>query len=92
MFSATDSGCGGVGTLFGRKGEIHSMGFPDVYPGNLHCSWNITAPEGFLVKLHVTDMSVTGEAGQCGEDKFVVSDSLQALGKLQPVHPTWIPC
>ncbi|XP_042171195.1 LOW QUALITY PROTEIN: ovochymase-2-like [Oncorhynchus tshawytscha] len=76
----TDSGCGGVGTLFGRKGEIHSMGFPDAYPGNLHCSWNITAPEGFLVKLHVTDMSVTGEAGQCGEDKLVVSDSLQALG------------
>ncbi|XP_038837825.1 ovochymase-2-like [Salvelinus namaycush] len=76
----TDSGCGGVGTLLGRKGEIHSMGFPDAYPGNLHCSWNITAPEGFLVKLHVTDMSVTGEAGQCGEDKLVVSDSLQALG------------
>lgn len=92
MFSATDSGCGGVGTLFGRKGEIHSMGFPDAYPGNLHCSWNITAPEGFQVKLHVTDMSVTGEAGQCGEDKLVVSDSLQALGKLQPVHPTWVPC
>uniref|UniRef100_A0A4W5NF98 Zgc:154142 n=1 Tax=Hucho hucho TaxID=62062 RepID=A0A4W5NF98_9TELE len=76
----TYSGCGGVGTLFGRKGEIHSMGFPDAYPGNLHCSWNITAPEGFLVELHVTDMSVTGEAGQCGEDKLVVSDSLQALG------------
>uniref|UniRef100_A0A673XEJ4 Zgc:154142 n=1 Tax=Salmo trutta TaxID=8032 RepID=A0A673XEJ4_SALTR len=76
----TDSGCGGVGMLFGRKGEIHSMGFPDAYPGNLHCSWNITAPKGFQVKLHVTDMSVTGEAGQCGEDKLVVSDSLQALG------------
>ncbi|XP_029622136.1 ovochymase-2 isoform X1 [Salmo trutta] len=75
-----DSGCGGVGMLFGRKGEIHSMGFPDAYPGNLHCSWNITVPEGFLVKLHVIDMSVTGEAGQCGEDKLVVADSLQALG------------
>uniref|UniRef100_A0A8C7IFX9 Uncharacterized protein n=1 Tax=Oncorhynchus kisutch TaxID=8019 RepID=A0A8C7IFX9_ONCKI len=67
-------------TTLAITGEIHSMGFPDAYPGNLHCSWNITAPEGFLVKLHVTDMSVTGEAGQCGEEKLVVSDSLQALG------------
>ncbi|KAL1023769.1 hypothetical protein UPYG_G00045870 [Umbra pygmaea] len=76
----TDSGCGDIGTVFGRKGEIHSLGYPEPFPGNLHCSWNITAPEGFLVKLHVVDLSVPGEAGQCADDRLVVSDSLQALG------------
>ncbi|XP_072534618.1 ovochymase-2 [Salminus brasiliensis] len=75
-----DSGCGSLGTLSGRKGEINSMGFPDAYPGNLQCSWNITVDEGLLVKLHITDLAIVGEAGQCGEDKLAVSDSQQSLG------------
>ncbi|XP_019899333.2 ovochymase-2 isoform X2 [Esox lucius] len=76
----SNSGCGGMATLFGRKGEIRSPGYPESYPGGLRCSWNITAPEGFLVKLRVTDMSVAGEAGRCGGDRLLVSDTLQALG------------
>ncbi|KAF7710120.1 ovochymase-2 [Silurus meridionalis] len=76
----TDSGCGSQGNLFGRKGEIHSLDFPNAYPTNLQCSWNISVPEGFLVKLHITDLAIVGEAGQCGQDKLTIIDSQQSLG------------
>ncbi|KAL7877112.1 hypothetical protein SRHO_G00037550 [Serrasalmus rhombeus] len=75
-----DSGCGSLETLSGRKGVIHSLGFPDMYPANLQCSWNISVDEGLLVKLHITDLAIVGEAGQCGQDQLTVSDSQQSLG------------
>ncbi|KAI1887407.1 hypothetical protein AGOR_G00189980 [Albula goreensis] len=77
----TDSGCGSNGVQSGRKGVIQSMGFPQSYPVDLRCTWNITVPEGFLAMLRVTDMAVVGEAGNCGPDMLEVSDSLQSLGK-----------
>ncbi|KAI4884471.1 hypothetical protein NFI96_001277, partial [Prochilodus magdalenae] len=76
----TDSGCGSPETLSGRKGEIHSLGFPEPYPANLQCSWNISVEEGLLVKLHITDLGIVGEAGQCGLDNLIVSDDQQSLG------------
>ncbi|XP_037394313.1 ovochymase-2 isoform X2 [Pygocentrus nattereri] len=75
-----DSGCGSLETLSGRKGVIHSLGFPNVYPANLQCSWNISVDEGLLIKLHITDLAIVGEAGQCGQDQLTVSDSQQSLG------------
>ncbi|XP_073670702.1 ovochymase-2 [Paramisgurnus dabryanus] len=78
--ASTDSGCGSPGKLFGRKGQMNSMNYPQAYPANLRCSWDITVDEGLLVKLHITDLSVVGEAGQCGDDKLTVSDSQQSLG------------
>lgn len=75
-----DSGCGSPGKLFGRKGQINSEKYPQAYPANLSCSWDITVDEGFLVKLRITDLAIVGEAGQCGKDKLTVSDSLQSLG------------
>ncbi|KAM4603345.1 ovochymase-2 [Polymixia lowei] len=77
---APESGCGGPGMLYGRKGEIQSLGFPNPYPAHLHCSWEISVPKGFLVKLHITDLAVTGETGQCKEDKLIVSDNYKTLG------------
>ncbi|XP_048855841.1 ovochymase-2 [Brienomyrus brachyistius] len=75
-----DSGCGTSTLQQGRKGAISSKGFPEPYPSDLQCAWNITVPEGLLVKLEVTDMAVVGEAGQCGPDRLLVSDELQSLG------------
>ncbi|CAM4474958.1 unnamed protein product [Leuciscus chuanchicus] len=75
-----DSGCGSPGKLFGRKGQINSKNYPQAYPANLSCSWDITVDEGFLVKLHITDLATVGEAGQCGKDKLTVIDSQQSLG------------
>lgn len=80
-----DSGCSSQGNLFGRKGEIHSLAFPNAYPADLHCSWSISVPEGFLVKLHITDLAIVGEAGQCSQDKLTVTDSQQSLGKTRHI-------
>lgn len=37
-------------------------------------------PKGFLVKLQVTDMAITGQTGQCKDDKLVISDGYATLG------------
>ncbi|KAG7267725.1 hypothetical protein CRUP_031615, partial [Coryphaenoides rupestris] len=75
-----DSGCGGPSLLYGRKGEIRSLGFPSSYPAELHCSWSIRAPRGLLVKLQVTDMAIPGELGLCKQDTLTVADSYRTLG------------
>lgn len=76
-----ESGCGGPANLQGRKGVIQSLGFPTAYPAHLHCSWKITVPRGLLVKLQITEMAITGETGQCKEDKLVISDKYSTLGE-----------
>ncbi|XP_067441011.1 ovochymase-2 [Thunnus thynnus] len=75
----TSSGSGPV-ILHGRKGVIQSLGFPNSYPAHLSSSWKISVPQGFLVKLQITDMAITGETGQCKEDKLVISDDYSVLG------------
>lgn len=37
-------------------------------------------PKGFLVKLQITDMAITGNTGQCKDDKLVISDGYATLG------------
>lgn len=48
-------------------------------------------PEGFLVKLHITDLAIVGEAGQCNQDKLTVTDSQQSLGKTRCILNVHIP-
>lgn len=57
------------------------MNYPQAYPANLRCSWDITVDEGLFIKLYITDLAVVGEAGQCGDDKIIVSDTQQSLGE-----------
>uniref|UniRef100_A0A667YG15 Zgc:154142 n=1 Tax=Myripristis murdjan TaxID=586833 RepID=A0A667YG15_9TELE len=75
-----ESGCGGPAALKGRKGVIQSLGFPTPYPAHLRCSWTISVPRGFLVKLQITEMAIPGETGQCKEDKLIISDKFKTLG------------
>ncbi|XP_068177209.1 ovochymase-2 [Antennarius striatus] len=76
----TSSGSGGTVIISGRKGVIQSQGFPNSYPAHLNSSWEISVPKGFLVKLQITDMAITGETGQCKEDKLIISDKYSTLG------------
>uniref|UniRef100_A0A665XBY8 Cubilin-like n=1 Tax=Echeneis naucrates TaxID=173247 RepID=A0A665XBY8_ECHNA len=78
----TSSGTGGPVILNGRKGVIQSLGFPNPYPAHLNSSWKISVPRGFMAKLHITDMAITGETGLCKEDKLVISDKYSILGTL----------
>lgn len=76
------AGSGGPVILTGRKGVFHSPGFPNSYPTQVNITWRISVASGFLVKVQVTDMAVTGEMGQCKDDSLVISDAYTTLGQL----------
>ena len=76
-----------MGTLSGRKGVIQSKGFPEPYPAGLSCRWNITVADDLMVKLHITDLAITGEAGQCKEDRLLITDAQQSFGKQNRTAP-----
>ena len=65
----------------GRKGVIQSEGFPNSYPAHANNSWEIVVAKGFLIKFQITDIAITGETGQCKEDKLIVSDKYSTLGE-----------
>ncbi|KAM8772707.1 ovochymase-2 [Acanthopagrus schlegelii] len=67
-------------SLLGRKGVIQSEGFPNSYPAHANNSWEIVVAKGFLIKFQITDIAITGETGQCKEDKLIVSDKYSTLG------------
>ncbi|XP_057698672.1 ovochymase [Corythoichthys intestinalis] len=71
---------GGPVILNGRKGTIQSEGFPDPYPPYQNVSWRISVPKGFLAKLQITELAITGEPLQCKDDKLIVSDAYGPLG------------
>ena len=52
------SQCGGH--LTGESGEFKSPNFPENYPDNAKCTWEITVPEGKTVdlKFHSFNVSV----------------------------------
>ncbi|XP_044133614.1 cubilin-like [Bufo gargarizans] len=78
--SYIDSGCGSNALQNGRKGFIHSMNYPDTYPVDLHCSWNISVTPGWLIKLTFIDLAMDGEIGQCTGDKLEISDIFDMIG------------
>uniref|UniRef100_A0A8C5M9H6 Ovochymase-2 n=1 Tax=Leptobrachium leishanense TaxID=445787 RepID=A0A8C5M9H6_9ANUR len=75
-----ESGCDSSAVQTDRKGVLHSKNFPDSYPANLICTWNITIPEGFLIKLTFTHLAIDGETGICAGDKLDVSDNTGLIG------------
>ncbi|XP_073446306.1 ovochymase-2-like [Dendrobates tinctorius] len=78
--SYIDSGCGNNALQEGRKGFIYSMNYPDTYPAELLCSWNISVTPGWLVKLAFIDLAMDGELGQCIGDVLEISDSFDMIG------------
>ncbi|MEQ2310921.1 hypothetical protein AMECASPLE_014255 [Ameca splendens] len=76
----TTSGSGGPVIIEGRKGTIQSTGFPNSYSAHSNNSWKISVSKGFLVKLHITDLEITGETGHCKDGKLILSDDYSILG------------
>lgn len=60
---------------------IQSEGFPNSYPAHANNSWEIVVAKGFLIKFQITDIAITGETGQCKEDKLIISDKYSTLGE-----------
>ncbi|KAM3937400.1 ovochymase-2-like [Leptodactylus fuscus] len=79
--SYIDSGCGSNALQKGRKGFIHSMNYPDTYPADLHCTWNISVTPGRLIKLAFIDLAMDGEIGECAGDVIEISDNFDLIGR-----------
>ncbi|KAM4807741.1 ovochymase-2-like [Rhinophrynus dorsalis] len=78
--SYIESGCNSNALQHGRKGTIQSKNYPDHYPANIQCNWDITVTEGWLIKLAFTHLAVDGELGSCTGDKINISDSSDMIG------------
>ena len=62
-------------TLTETSGVITSPFYPRMYPDNQNCSWQITARQGYRVKLEI---AITLNIQQCGSQQYECScDYLQ---------------
>lgn len=62
-------------TLTETSGVITSPFYPRMYPDNQNCSWQITARQGYRVKLEI---EITLNVQQCGSQQYECScDYLQ---------------
>ena len=66
--------CGGE--LTGAWGNFTSPNYPNKYPSNMRCEWNITAPKGTHIYLHFTDFELSYS---CGYDNITVFVFLLSL-------------
>ncbi|KAJ7394693.1 Mannan-binding lectin serine protease 1 [Desmophyllum pertusum] len=74
----SDSSCGG--NLHGLFGVIQSPNFPDTYPNNLHCEWNITVPAGHKISIRFTSLDVE-YFFQCDYDWISMRSGNSTYGK-----------
>ena len=53
-----EDACGGL--IEASNGTLTSPSFPDLYPPNKNCIWEITAPAGFRITLNFTAFDLEG--------------------------------
>ncbi|XP_056388388.1 CUB domain-containing protein 2 [Hyla sarda] len=59
------------------KGNITSPRYPDMYPNNIICQWNIQLPQGFRIKLFFRDLELeemNALTDECDYDYMAVYD------------------
>ncbi|XP_053326300.1 CUB domain-containing protein 2 [Spea bombifrons] len=59
------------------KGNITSPRYPDLYPNNIHCHWNIQLPPGFRIKIFFHEMDLEERSSltdKCDYDHLSVYD------------------
>jgi len=57
-FAPFPDACGGI--IEATNGTITSPSFPDLYPGNKSCIWEIIAPIQFKITLNFTHFDLEG--------------------------------
>lgn len=57
-FHIVSDACGGI--IEATNGTITSPSFPDLYPGNKSCVWEIIAPTQFKITLNFTHFDLEG--------------------------------
>ena len=65
------TGCGG--NFSTPSGTLMSKNYPENYPHNTECEWQLTVKEGRSVVLTFLDFDVEGSTGRCPFDYVAVS-------------------
>ncbi|XP_015790048.1 tolloid-like protein 1 [Tetranychus urticae] len=65
-----ENACGGLIELF--NGTLVSPSFPDLYPPNKNCIWEIVAPPQFRITLNFTHFDLEGNNQDCEYDSVEV--------------------
>ncbi|XP_035208924.1 dorsal-ventral patterning protein tolloid-like [Stegodyphus dumicola] len=63
--------------LKGDKGVVTSPSFPDIYPSDINCVWEIVAPPNFHVYLNFTHFDLENPL----DEDFCLYDSMNILSK-----------
>ncbi|KAF7489415.1 Tolloid-like protein 1 [Sarcoptes scabiei] len=69
-----ENACGGI--IESSNGTISSPSFPDLYPPNKNCIWEIVAEEGFRILLNFTFFDLEGNNQDCEYDKLDVKSKV----------------
>ncbi|XP_058456836.1 cubilin homolog [Malaya genurostris] len=77
-YTVLDNACGGDLTSF--AGEFASPNYPNSYPKNVECIWQLTASSGNSLRLYIQSLSIA-ESESCNTDYLEVRES-SGSGKL----------
>ncbi|KAL9700067.1 hypothetical protein quinque_003508 [Culex quinquefasciatus] len=71
-YSVLDNACGGE--LHSFAGQIASPNYPNSYPMNVECVWQLKAAPGNMIRLYVESINIF-ESDNCNEDYLEVRES-----------------
>ncbi|ELU00391.1 hypothetical protein CAPTEDRAFT_221124 [Capitella teleta] len=66
-----EDACGGY--INTSNGTLHSPSYPDLYPANKNCVWEIEAWEGYRISINFTHFDLEGNNQDCEYDSVEVS-------------------
>ncbi|BFZ17237.1 hypothetical protein BsWGS_20276 [Bradybaena similaris] len=69
-----EDACGGY--IDYENGTITSPSFPDLYPPNKNCVWQIVAPDGHQININFTHFDLEGHNQDCEYDSVRVSSGV----------------
>ena len=78
LFISDSVNCGG--NRSGLFGLIQTPNFPNTYPNNLHCVWNITVPKGHRIRIRFTVLDIE-YFFQCDYDWISLLSGNSTLGR-----------
>ncbi|XP_046557391.1 LOW QUALITY PROTEIN: bone morphogenetic protein 1-like [Haliotis rubra] len=79
-----EDACGGY--IDQENGTIQSPSFPELYPPNKNCVWQIVAPEQYRIMLNFSHFDLEGNNRDCEYDSVRVSSGVGKDSKLHGVY------
>ncbi|CAH1793785.1 unnamed protein product [Owenia fusiformis] len=79
-----EDACGGY--INALNGSIHSPSFPENYPSNKNCIWQIVVPEKYTITINFTHFDMEGNNHECEYDSLEVRSGVGADSTLHGTY------